>query len=123
MDATDRVAADLEYLWGKFRRSSVDGNLRVRNRGKLSSGIAFDPATGLDNEAIKAGVLALAEALQGQPHPVVKARAFEYVARHVRIDVSPHDWFVAFGCWDRQDRPLNPLVSRWDHEVLSLIHI
>ena len=97
MDAKDRLAPDLEYLWGKFRRSSADGSLRVRNRGKLSDGISFDSSTGLDNDAIKAGVLALADRLQGQPHPVIKARAFAYVARNVRIDVSPHDWFVAFG--------------------------
>ena len=64
MDAKDRLAPDLEYLWGKFRRSSADGSLRVRNRGKLSDGISFDSSTGLDNGAIKAGVLALADRLQ-----------------------------------------------------------
>ena len=108
---------DLEYLWGKFRRRSVDGNLRVRNQRKLSKGMSFDPATGLDNDTIKQNVLALAEELEGQPHQVIKARAFELVTRNVRIDVSPHDWFVAFGCWDRHDRPLNPLMAKWDHEV------
>ncbi len=76
-----------------------------------------DPDSGLDNETLKSGVMALAEALGDLPHPVVKAKAFEYVARHVRIDVSPHDWFVAFGCWDRYDRPLNPLLVKWDKEV------
>ncbi len=77
----------------------------------------FDPATGLDNDTIMQNLTALVDDLKQQPHPVVKARAFEYVARHVRIDVSPHDWFVAFGCWDGKARPLNFLLSRWDEEV------
>jgi len=88
MDATGRMAQDLEYLWGKFRRSALDGNLRVRNQGKLSQGISFDPATGLDNETIKANVLALAEALQGQPHRVIKASALWTVSRYVRSETS-----------------------------------
>ncbi len=117
MVALERIEPDADYLWGKFQRRSADGGLRVRNAGKVREGIAFDPATGLDNEAVKAGVLALAGELAGQPHQVIKARAFEYVARNVRIDVSPHDWFVAFGCWDRNDRPLSPLIAQWDREV------
>ena len=97
--ATDGFERDKAYLWGKFQKP------------------VFDPRTGLDNDTIKRNVLALADELRILPHPVVKARAFEYVARHVRIDVSPHDWFVGFGCWDRKDRPLDALVARWDQEV------
>ncbi len=99
MITTSTIEQDKAYLWNKFQSP------------------VFDPATGLDNETIKRDVLALAEELRGQPHPVVKARAFAYVARHVRIDVSPHDWFVAFGCRDRWDRPLDGLVATWDKEV------
>lgn len=93
------LAADLAYLRGKFQRPDLD------------------PATGLDNEALKAGVRDLTERLAGQPHPVIKARAFEYLARNVRIDVSRHDWFVGFGNWDRKDRLLSGLIRRWDTEV------
>ena len=82
---------DLPYLLGKFRNPS------------------FDPATGLDNETIRRDIGLLARELAGEPRPVVKARAFEYVTRNVRIDVNPHDWFVGFGCWDRDDRPLTAL--------------
>ena len=99
MSATGTFEQDRPYLWSKFQAP------------------VFDPATGLDNETIKKNVLALAEELKDQPHPVVKARAFEYVARHVRIDVSPRDWFVGFGCWDRKDRPLDALIAKWDQEV------
>ena len=73
MIATSTFEQDKPYLWSKFQAP------------------VFDPATGLDNETIKKNLLALAEELEDQPHPVVKARAFEYVARHVRIDVNPHD--------------------------------
>jgi len=93
------LAADLAYLRNKFQCPDLD------------------PATGLDNEALKTGILALAERLAGQPHPVVKARAFEYLARNVRIDASPHDGVVGFGNWNRNDRLLSGLIRRWDAEV------
>ena len=99
MAAVDTFEQDKSYLWGKFQAP------------------VFDPATGLDNETIKKDLLALTEELTNQPHPVVKARAFEYVARNARIDVNPHDWFVGFGCWDRKDRPLDVLITKWDQEV------
>jgi len=90
---------DLPYLLGKFRNPS------------------FDPATGLDNETIRRDIGLLARELAGEPRPVVKARAFEYVTRNVRIDVNPHDWFVGFGCWDRDDRPLTALIYGWSEEA------
>ncbi|NLF31570.1 MAG: hypothetical protein GX591_11875 [Planctomycetes bacterium] len=96
---TAALEQDKAYLWGKFTDPPLD------------------PATGLDNETLKAGVLALAATLKDLPHPVVKARAFEYVVRHMRIDVSSHDWFVTFGCWNRWDRPLDGLVAAWDRQV------
>ncbi len=99
MYATSTFEQDIAYLWDKFQAP------------------VFDPATGLDHDTLKSGVLALAEEMKSRPHPVIKARAFEYVARNVRIDVSPHDWYVAFGCWNRWDRPLDGLVAGWDREV------
>lgn len=96
-----RLEQDYEYLIGKFRNPE------------------FDPATGLDNETLKRETLALAERMAAQPHPVVKARAFEFVARNMRIDVSPHDWFPAFGCYDRFDRPLSPVLDRFYNEVCA----
>src|SRR3989339_1670784 len=88
MVANNTFEQDRAYLWNKFQAP------------------VFDPDTGLDNETIKSNVMKLADKLKDLPHPVIKARAFEYVARNVRIDVDPHDWFVGFGCWDRKDRPL-----------------
>ena len=89
--------ADKAYLAGKFQHPELD------------------PATGLDNEAIKAGIARLGKELEHLPRPVAKARAFEYVTRNVRIDVNPHDWFVGFGCWNRYDRPLTGLIDGWSN--------
>lgn len=90
---------DKQYLTEKFRHP------------------VLDPATGLDNAAVKAGVLPLAESLEGQPHPVIKGRCFEYICRNMQIDVNPHDWFPGFGCYNRDDRPITPLMQKWDREV------
>ena len=76
-----------------------------------------DPASGLDNETLKKNLMVLAENLEGMPHEVIKAQAFAYVCENVRIDVNPQDYFVAFGCWDRDDRPLSQLIGKWNNQV------
>lgn len=96
---SDTFKKDRAYLKNKFQKP------------------VFDPKTGLDNESIKTNIMTLAEELGDLPHPVIKGKAFEYVTRNVQIDVNPQDFFVAFGCWDRTARPLNPLMSKWDNEV------
>lgn len=78
-----------------------------------------DPSTGLDNETLKTRVMGLADELAGQPHEIIKARAFALVCENAMIDVSPHDWFVSFGCWNRHDRPLSPLIDKWCREIWS----
>lgn len=93
-----RFEQDKPYLLNKFQKPE------------------FDPATGLDNEAIKNNLMILANELAGESHPVIKARAFEYVTRNVQIDVNPHDWFVGFGCWNRKDRPLSGIIEKWSCE-------
>ena len=97
----DTFERDKAYLLDKFRKP------------------VFASETGIDNEEIKAGIMALAEELGTLPHPVLKARAFEYITRNVRIDVNPNDWYVGFACWDRNDRLLNQLVAKWDGEVTA----
>ncbi len=90
---------DREYLFGKFRNP------------------VFDPSTGLDNETVRDHILPLAETMKGLPHPVIKGRLFEYICRSIRIDVNPHDWFPGFACFDRNRRPISPIIEQWDHEV------
>lgn len=90
---------DYSYLLNKFRNP------------------VFDQETGLDNDTLKKNLILLAEELDGQPHKVIKAKAFAYVCENVQIDVNPQDWFVAFGCWNRRDRPLSALIRKWDSEI------
>lgn len=90
---------DIPYLWRKYREQ------------------VCDPRTGIDNEIIEEEILALADKLPHHPHEIVKARAFALVCEKVMIDVSPQDWFPAFGCWDRYKRPLTKLITRWNDEV------
>ena len=92
---------DRDYLWSKFRSPE------------------FDPATGMDYEALKRGVLDVADRMADSPRPLVKAAAFDFVARNVRIEVDPRDFFPAFACWDRKDRPLTKMQFRFRDEVLG----
>ncbi|MGI5924711.1 MAG: pyruvate formate lyase family protein [Lentisphaeria bacterium] len=92
-------AADKPYLQAKFKTPT------------------FAADSGVDNATVKRRILELADGMPDAPHPVVKGRAFELVAREIQIDVSKHDWFPAFGCFNRHDRPLSVLTQRWDREV------
>ncbi len=76
-----------------------------------------DPATGLGNEALKKGAMALAKELEGKiPWPVAKAKLFAYVCDSMSIGVNELDWFPAFTMWSRWDRTLEPVMRmRKDH--------
>ena len=92
---------DADYLRRKFRENVTD------------------PKTGLDNEALKKGVGALAQNLMtnGVSWRMVKARAVEYVLKNMAIDVSPRDWFPAIACWNRWARPVNDIIWRRSGEI------
>jgi len=76
-----------------------------------------DATSGEDNETLKQHLATLVEKWEGEPHEVIKAKAFAYICEHVQIDVNSQDWFVAFGCWNRNDRILSSLISKWGQEV------
>jgi len=83
---------DEAYLWKKFQAPE------------------FDPATGLDKDTASEKVVAFAD--MDAPAPVVKARAFEFLAKNLQIEVDPHDFFPAFGCWQRQPRIVKKFLDR-----------
>ena len=89
---------DEEYLWNKFRKP------------------VFDPATGLDQETASKELLSFAE-MEG-PVPVIKARAFAFLAEKLQIEVDPHDFFPAFGCWKRVPRTIAPLLGELGKRVV-----
>ena len=92
---------DREYLVHKFRNP------------------VFEENSGMTQEEIFNSIVDVAKDFlnQGLPKPVVKARCFEYVCNHMCIDVNPHDCFPGFGCYDRDHRPLRPLLMYWEEEV------
>ena len=78
-------------------------------------GYDYDETTGLDDADIDAGLEKLSAELVGQPHPVYKARLFEYVLDNTRIDVNEHDYFIGIYTWNR---PLAKYtVHKWRGEV------
>ena len=88
---------DEAYLWNKFRSPE------------------FDSATGIDKDTAAKEVVRFAEL--DVPAPVVKARGFEFLAKNLQIEVDPHDFFPAFGCWARTPRPIDPLLGKLGKRV------
>ena len=88
---------DEAYLWNKFRSPE------------------FDSATGIDKDTAAKEVVRFAEL--DAPAPVIKARGFEFLAKNLQIEVDPHDFFPAFGCWGRTPRPIDPLLGRLGKRV------
>jgi len=88
---------DEQYLWKKFRSPE------------------FDPATGIDQESAATEITAYAD--MDAPHPVIKAKAFEFLAKKLQIEVDPHDFFPAFGCWKRRPCPMTPLLLKLQNKI------
>lgn len=79
----------------------------------------FDHNTGMDPADILSGILRQDEDLQELPHPVRKARAFEYVLKNTRISCDKRDLFPSI---NMVDRPLNQtIVAAWRKEVFCEI--
>lgn len=78
-------------------------------------GYDYDETTGLDDAKMKEGLSALSEKLEGQPHPIHKAKLFEYVLDHTRIDINEHDYFIGIYSWGR---PISEFtVMKWSDDV------
>lgn len=79
----------------------------------------FSPETGMDPEDIISGIWQN-DALYGDmPHPIRKARAFEYVLKNTRIRCDSRDIFPAI---NMVDRPLaKTLIGAWRKEVFEEI--
>ena len=93
---------DRDYLVNKFRKP------------------VLDPASGVDvdDENFRLSILDLANSLQKQgfSRSVIKAKCFEHVCRHIRIDVNPHDCFPGFCFQNRTRRPLDWILYQWSEE-------
>ena len=72
-----------------------------------------DPATGLDNAALKKGVAQVAREWEDkEPWADTAARMFAYLADNMAVGFSRFDCFPAIASWSRWDRPLTAVVLR-----------
>ena len=90
--------ADEAYLWKKFQSPE------------------FDPATGMDQKSASEKIISFAD--MDAPAPIIKARGFEFLAKNLQIEVDPHDFFPAFGCWKRRPSPMSPLLKKLGEKVV-----
>ncbi|MBO5052371.1 MAG: hypothetical protein J6D31_09255 [Clostridia bacterium] len=84
-------------------------------------GYAYDAATGMADEEIKAGLASLAASMQGEGHPIIKARMVEYVLDHTRIDINEHDYFIGLYSWGRLIDPYT--VDPWYRDIRESVAV
>lgn len=78
-------------------------------------GYDYDEATGLSDEEIDKGLEKLSTGLEDSPHPIHKAKLFEYVLANTKIDIAEHDYFIGMYTWNR---PISKYtVFKWSDEV------
>ena len=77
---------------------------------------AFDPATGLDNAAIRAGLDKLFAENPHMSHALLKAQGFGYVLDNARVDINEHDWFAGLAEWNEKSMD-RAFCARWFDEV------
>ena len=76
-----------------------------------------DPKTGLDNDALRAGVTKIAKESGWKAGKEdwydVSARCFDFLVDNVAIGFSKYDGFPAISAWDRHRRPMKAIL--WSH--------
>lgn len=107
---------DYDYIMNKYHDQSKPFN---PHRRFIRRDEIFDEATGMDAEAIVAGILEQDARLGELPHPVRKANAFAYVLKNTRISCDQRDVFPGI---NMVDRPLNrTMIAQWKKEVFGTI--
>ncbi len=76
-----------------------------------------DPKTGLDNDALRVGVVKIAKEsgwkAGNEDWYDVSARCFDFLVDNVAIGFSKYDGFPAISAWDRHRRPMKAIL--WSH--------
>lgn len=107
---------DYDYIMNKYHDQSKPFN---PHRRFIRRDEIFDEATGMDAEAIVAGILEQDARLGELPHPVRKANAFVHVLKNTRISCDQRDVFPGI---NMVDRPLNrTVIAQWKKEVFGTI--
>ena len=105
---------DYDYIMNKYHDSSKPFNAFARfiRRDEI-----FSDETGMDGERIKEEIIQRDGEIKHLPHPVRKAKAFEFVLENTKISCDSRDIFPAI---NMIDRPLNySLVNEWKNEVFG----
>lgn len=78
-------------------------------------------------ENLKIRVMKLADTLKDEPHPVIKAKCFDYILENAPIYINPYDWFGIFleaakmdVIWDigcQYDVILAHVNDKWKNEL------
>lgn len=107
---------DYEYIRNKYHDASkpFDTFQRFIRRDEI-----FASETGMEGDAIIAGIVEEDAKITHLPHPVRKAKALAYVLANTRIACDRRDIFPAI---NMIDRPLNKtLIQAWRDEVFTQI--
>ncbi len=105
---------DYDYILNKYHDVSKPYDIRWRF---VRHDEIFDESTGLNGEVIKENIIKNDKVISHLPHPVRKAKAFEYVLDNTRISCDARDIFPAI---NMMDRPLNDtIIKEWRREVFS----
>lgn len=103
----------------------------VRSRLNLYANPNYEPGSGItDRDELIDGIEELAEKMKGEPHPLIKARAVEFILDNAAIEVNPIDWFgINFCGWLTKDeanraerrkgirKPIQVLNKKWLEEL------
>ena len=106
----------MQYTTRTERRPAAITNEADYLKWKWRMNLA-NPATGLDNDALRAGVKKIVDESGWKDGKEdwydVAARCFDFLVDNVAIGFSEYDCFPAVSAWDRHRRPMNAIL--WDH--------
>ena len=107
-------------LWNNFDKDIEELHNQFDNTDYTScEGIPF--------EELRSTALQMASEMEGQPHPLIKARIMDYVLDNMRISIYPKDWFgikidimQVSGTWDAGKRyytPMQAVCTVWKDQM------
>lgn len=107
-------------MWNRFEQD--------RHLLNLYDNPNFEPGTGIDDYVLlRNGIKETAEQYANCSHPIIKAKAIEYLLDHAAIEVNPVDWFGFNFCgWFTAKKgeelhvsrkPLLFLSAQWQNEI------
>ncbi|MBE7053841.1 MAG: hypothetical protein E7391_06165 [Ruminococcaceae bacterium] len=107
---------DYDYIMNKYHDQTKEFD--PYNRFIRHDDI-FSDETGMDADKIKEEIIYRDKEIKHLPHPIRKAKAFEFILEKTKISCDSHDIFPAI---NMIDRPLNStLIKEWKNEIFDKI--